>query len=130
MSDRDSTSDPAAAACCGPGQLEALQVGLRAELFRSLADPVRLRVVERLALARAPMKVSEVRDCCGVHLSGVSRHLKTLRDAGVVEATKVGREVRYRLSRSDLIEQLRRLADALEATGPPAESPTTSPTMQ
>lgn len=98
--------------CCGADLREALQ----ADFFRSLADPVRLQVVARLALAGEPMTVSDVRDCCGVHLSGVSRHLKTLREAGVVQATRSGREVRYSLSRGVLVERLRRLADALDAT--------------
>ena len=103
--------DPKDDLCCGPGQL------LDPELFKSLADPVRLQVVARLAVVAAPMTVSEVTDCCGVHLSGVSRHLKTLREAGVVESEKVGREVRYRLVREHLVERLRQLADLLETTG-------------
>ncbi len=109
--------DPKDPGCCDPS--EELGSLLTPALFRSLADPVRLQVVARLALATGPMTVSEVTDCCGVHLSGVSRHLKTLREAGVVEAEKVGREVRYRLVRDHLVSHLRQLADLLESTGTP-----------
>ncbi len=98
--------------CCVGLNLEAL---LDPELFRSLADPVRLQVVARLAIAGAPQTVTEIQECCGVHLSGVSRHLRQLRDAGVVEAQKSGREVRYVLRVNALSTHLRQLADALDA---------------
>ena len=43
---------------------------------------LRLALLGRLAMAREPLTVTEVADCCGVHLSGVSRHLKMLHGAG------------------------------------------------
>ncbi len=100
---------PAENAC-----LTALEAHLRPELFRALADPVRVALISRLALSAGPKTVTEVSDCCGVHLSGVSRHLTQLRAAGVVEATKAGREVRYTLDCEGLVELLRGLAEALE----------------
>jgi DNA-binding transcriptional ArsR family regulator len=96
------------------GAREALVVHLRAELFRALGDPTRLQVLSRLALAAEPLTVTEVSGCCGVHLSGVSRHLAILREAGVVAAAKEGREVRYRLEREALSGVLRGLADAVD----------------
>ena len=88
---------------------------MRPELFKALCDPVRIGVVCRLATATEPQTVSQVADCCGVHLSGVSRHLATLRDAGIAKAEKVGREMRYRIDCSELAQTLRALAEALEA---------------
>ncbi len=88
---------------------------LRPEFFRALADETRLTVLSRLAAAPEPLTVSEIQSCCGVHLSGVSRHLSQLRDVGLVEAEKQGREVRYRLRAEEAQELLRGLADALEA---------------
>jgi len=58
-----------------------------------------------------------IKDCCGIHLSGVSRHLRQLRLAGLVHAEKNGREVRYRLQADDVIALLRDLADSLESCG-------------
>ena len=87
---------------------------LRPDLFRALCDPTRLRVLGRLAVAAGPQTVTEVAGCCGVHLSGVSRHLACLRDVGVVTAEKDGREVRYSLRREELTAALRGLADALD----------------
>ena len=127
---REPRTSPAEGACGDPSV--DLAGHLAPELFRSLADPVRLQVVARLALSRDPMTVSEVQGCCGVHLSGVSRHLKTLREAGVVEANKVGREVRYRLIHDQLVGRLRGLADLLEAagrSGAPSKT-TTTPSPQ
>ena len=98
-------------------RFRALRDQLRPELFRALSDPTRLQVLGRLALAAGPQTVTEVAGCCGVHISGVSRHLACLREAGVVTATKVGREVRYSLEREELTEALRGMADALEACG-------------
>ena len=84
------------------------------EVFRALGDPVRLTLVARLANSARPQTVTEVSSCCGVHLSGVSRHLKILRDAGVVTAQKDGREVRYTLEGGALAATLRAIADALD----------------
>lgn len=92
----------------------ALASRLRPDLFKALCDPSRIAVVCRLAAAAGPLTVTEISDCCGVHISGVSRHLATLRDAGAVQAEKQGREVRYRLDCNYLSETLRDLADAFE----------------
>jgi ArsR family transcriptional regulator len=93
----------------------ALTERLRLELFRALCDSNRLTLVARLATATGPLTVTEASTCCGVHISGVSRHLAMLRDAGVVKATKQGREVRYELDSGALASALRELADALES---------------
>ncbi len=104
-----------------PDRSGSLHQHLRPELFRALCDPTRLQVLGRLALASGPQTVTEVAGCCGVHLSGVSRHLACLRDAGVVTASKVGREVRYSLEREELTTALRGLADAIDACGEGSE---------
>ncbi len=99
--------------CC-PGLGRHLHV----DFFRALADPTRLTVLGRLARARGPLTVSEVADCCGVHLSGVSRHLGLLRQAGIVISRREGRQVKYELDRSTLCGALRSFADALEGARP------------
>ena len=52
---------------------------------------------------------------CSVDLSVVSRHLKVLKEAGVLESVKRGKQVFYRARIPDLVAFLRRLADGLEA---------------
>ena len=66
--------------------------------------------------------VSALGGCCAVDLSVVSRHLKVLRDAGVVEARRRGKEVLYKVRASALASLLRGLADALEEAARPAAS--------
>ncbi len=86
-----------------------------ADVFKALSDPRRLLLVGQLATTSTPLRVTELGTCCGVHLSGTSRHLALLRSAGVVRATKVGREVQYTLDVSCLSTLFRQLADQLDA---------------
>jgi len=84
-------------------------------LYRALGDPNRLALLARLAAATRPLTVTELTDCCGVHLSGVSRHLSLMRAAGLVRAEREGRTVRYVLDANALTVRLRGLADAIDA---------------
>lgn len=102
----------------------ALQDHLRPDLFRALCDPQRLSLLCHLATADEPVTVTDAASCCGVHISGVSRHLAMLRDAGVVSASRDGRQVRYQLRFDSLIGTLRGLADALEQCRPSTSPPT------
>ena len=97
------------------GRSQAVELWFQPEIFKALADETRLAVLTRIAVAGRPLTVSEIKDCCGIHLSGVSRHLRQLRLAGLVEAEKSGREVRYRLQANDVVALLRGLADSLES---------------
>jgi ArsR family transcriptional regulator len=98
---------------------------LSVDLFRSLADSNRIAIVAWLAAHRQPRTVSEIAasGCCNVDLSVVSRHLRSLRDAGVVEARRDGREVYYRLRADVLARALRRIADLLDTCCAPNERP-------
>lgn len=92
-----------------------LEQHLKPALFKALCDPSRLALLSRLATCGGSMSVSEASDCCGVHVSGTSRHLKMLEQAGVLRAERQGREVRYELNAGELVTALRGLADAIEA---------------
>ena len=69
---------------------------LKAKLFRGLADPTRLSILE--ALREGPRAVGEVVEVTGLGQSNVSNHLACLRDCGLVVSEKRGRFVHYRLS--------------------------------
>lgn len=92
----------------------ALVKKLRPELFKAFADPSRIAVICRLATTAEPQTVTEIADCCGVHISGVSRHLATLRDAGVVRAKRRGREVLYHVDSEYVSQTLRDLAEVFD----------------
>jgi DNA-binding transcriptional ArsR family regulator len=74
---------------------------LQAEVLRTLASPRRLQILHELA--RGPIEVGRLADAIGASQPNVSQHLAVLRTAGVVEAERVGREVRYRLADPDVM---------------------------
>ena len=84
-------------------------------LFRGLADPSRLAVVERLA--RGEMRVADLVDELELAQSTVSGHLACLRDCGLVDSRPEGRQSFYFLARPELMELLRAAEALLKATG-------------
>lgn len=96
--------------CC-----EGLEDLFPSGFFRALGDPNRVALMARLASCCESRTVSQLSACCPTDLSVVSRHLATLRDAGIVESEKRGREVFYRLRYDQLATTLRQMADAVEA---------------
>ena len=69
---------------------------LQAEILKTMASPRRLEILHRLAAG--PCAVGPLADELGISQPNVSQHLAILRTAGLVEAERDGREVRYRLS--------------------------------
>ena len=67
-----------------------------ASLLKVLADETRLAVVERLLAG--PKHVGEINASLGVEQSLLSHHLRVLRDAGLVNATRDGKQVLYCLA--------------------------------
>lgn len=84
-------------------------------LFKALADPNRVSLLLELADCGGSCTVSEASRCCPVDLSVVSRHLSVLRDAGLVDWERRGKEVHYRLRADVLVRTLRDIADAVES---------------
>jgi ArsR family transcriptional regulator, arsenate/arsenite/antimonite-responsive transcriptional repressor len=67
-----------------------------AEIFQSLADPTRLRLIH-LLVRRGEICVCELVDALGLPQYNVSRHLRILQHAGWLEDRKVGKWVYYRI---------------------------------
>jgi DNA-binding transcriptional ArsR family regulator len=74
---------------------------LQAEVLKTLASPRRLEIIHRLA--EGPCEVGRLAEDIGASQPNVSQHLAVLRAAGIVEAERDGREVRYRLADSDVM---------------------------
>ncbi len=91
---------------------------LMPRFFKALGDPTRVAVLATLAEGGCSCTVSQVADCLPVDLSVVSRHLRVLRDAGIVTANRLGKQVHYQISYGVLVRTLRQLADAIEACCP------------
>jgi len=66
-------------------------------LLETLAEPTRLRIVN--CLAAAPLFVSDLQVLLDIPQPTVSRHLRVLRDAGLVRDTPIAQFVLYRLRR-------------------------------
>lgn len=81
-----------------------------ADRFQALADPTRLRIVALLRLME--LSVGELAQVLGQSQPRVSRHLKILADAGVLERRKEGSWVFLTLADPDRVEPLFALVDA------------------
>jgi ArsR family transcriptional regulator len=86
------------------------------ELFKVLADPLRRRIVELLALEQ--LCTCHLVEETGAGQTTVSHHLKVLREAGMVETEPCGRFTYYRLRPS----VLRGLATRVERLAADAEA--------
>lgn len=72
-----------------PGLAEA------AQLFKVLGSESRLELLRLIAVE--PRTVGSLVDATGMSQPLVSQHLRTLRQAGLAEASRDGKEVSYRL---------------------------------
>ncbi|HEY7960204.1 MAG TPA: metalloregulator ArsR/SmtB family transcription factor [Sphingomicrobium sp.] len=81
-----------------------------ADRFQALADPTRLRIVALLRLME--LSVGELAQVLGQSQPRVSRHLKILADAGVLERRKEGSWVFLTLAEAERVEPLFALVDA------------------
>lgn len=90
--------------------------------FKALCDPNRIALLVRLSKCCGPCSVSELSACCPTDMSVVSRHLAILRDAGILDCQKRGKEVCYTVRYSELVSTLRSIADAIEVCCPPPEA--------
>lgn len=96
--------------CCAP-DVEPLDDRAAADLaarFKALADPTRVAIVNRLAAAGEAC-VCDLTAAFDLSQPTVSHHLKLLRDAGLVDATRRGTWSYYRL----VPETIAQLAAAL-----------------
>ena len=67
-----------------------------ATTFAALGEPRRLEIVE--LLRRRPFSVGDIADTLGIRQPQVSKHLKVLREAGVVDVEPVARRRVYHLA--------------------------------
>ena len=87
----------------------ALQV-FKADFFRALAHPVRIRILE--ILAAGERSVQELQQALHLEQPVVSQQLAVLRGRNIVTARKVGTTVRYAVS-DPLITKLLAIARAI-----------------
>jgi len=84
---------------------------LHAEICSAMADPRRILLL--YAIAEEPRNVSDLAEYIGISQPAASRHLKILRDRGLVTAVRQGASVEYNLTDQRLIEALNTLREVL-----------------
>jgi ArsR family transcriptional regulator len=99
--------------CCAPLDLPALtdeEAVATAALFKSLADPARVRIVNALATSDGPVCACEFEPALRRAQPTVSHHLKKLTEAGLLDREQRGKWAYYSLSR-EAVETLASVAD-------------------
>lgn len=78
-----------------PSRKEKALIAAKAKVLKALGHPTRLWIAERLA--DGERCVCELVDGVDADISTISKHLAVLKQAGVVEDQKRGKQVYYRL---------------------------------
>jgi ArsR family transcriptional regulator len=102
-----------AIACCAPlaaPVLDEEEALATADLFKALADPARVRIVNTVATRGEPVCVCELIEPLGLSQPTVSHHMKKLLDAGLVDREQRGKWAYFSLRR-DAVEMLAAVAD-------------------
>jgi ArsR family transcriptional regulator len=110
------TATATTTACCAPlgaVSLSKAEAEATAELFKALADPQRVKVINLLATSPDPVCVCEFTGPLGLSQPTVSHHLKKLVKAGLLEREQRGTWAYYSLNR----EALGRLAAVADLQG-------------
>ena len=92
---------------------------IKANLFKALSHPARIRVLEILSTAGKPTAVSDILGETGLEPTLLSQHLAVLKRHNAVRAERVGNAVFYTLAHPSISELLviarAFLADTLRA---------------
>ncbi|MEO1040225.1 MAG: metalloregulator ArsR/SmtB family transcription factor [Pseudomonadota bacterium] len=83
-----------------------------ADVFQALAHPLRREVLKKLR--NGPMTAGDLAEAFPVSKPTMSRHFATLKEAGLIEAEKVGTVIRYRLNLSVAEEAAGAIMDVLK----------------
>lgn len=95
-------------ACCAPLAAAVVtddEARATAEVFKALADPARVRIVNVLATSGQPVCVCSLIEPLGLSQPTVSHHLKKLTDAGLLDREQRGKWAYFSLRR-EAVEKL------------------------
>ncbi len=103
-----------------PAGAETPLYEIKANLFKALAHPARIRTLEILSTSDRPTPVSEILSATGIEPTLLSQHLAVLKRHHVVRSRRVANAVYYELAHPKISELLliarAFLADNLQAT--------------
>jgi len=89
-----------------PGETEQPLYEIKANLFKALAHPARIRVLEILSTSAEPTPVSEILSATDIEPTLLSQHLAVLKRHRVVSGRRVGNAVLYELAHPKISELL------------------------
>lgn len=79
---------------------------IKANLFKALAHPARVRILELLVAADGPCPVSDLLAALDIEASLLSQHLSVLRRHSVVTSTRTGKAVTYEVAHPQVADLL------------------------
>lgn len=101
---------------CALENLAPEAVGQAAEMLRTLAHPMRLRIVDALNAA-GELPVGAIAEYLDIAQASTSQHLNHMRRVGLVQADRRGKEVWYSLADSRPIALLNCICNCCERNG-------------
>lgn len=93
-----------------------------AECLRTIAHPVRLRIIQMLLVS--PRPVGELAEACQVPSNVMSEHLRLMKDRGFVDSERRGRRIYYRVAEPCLVKIMDCVADRFAGNGEGGGNPT------
>jgi ArsR family transcriptional regulator len=93
--------------------MEELIISMKSDFFKALAHPTRVRILERLAKNEEEVCVCELIEDFGIEQSNLSQHLSILRKQHLIESTKVGLKVMYRIKYPEVLTILEKVQEIL-----------------
>lgn len=107
------TSGGPAIGCCAPiaaSNLTDQEAEATARLFKALADPARVRILNVLLTSDRPVCVCDLTPTIGLSQPTVSHHLRKLLEAGLLRREERGTWAYYSVD-EEAMEQLRLVTD-------------------
>lgn len=95
--------------------MNTAQAKARADILKALAHPTRVLMLD--ALSRGDRCVNDLRGLAATSLPTISRHLDTLKKAGIVTERREGKKVIHHLACPCMLEALRCTCDVLDSVG-------------
>lgn len=91
--------------------MEELAYKIKADFLRVLSHPVRLQVIE--FLKNGESNVGSIANVLRIPQSSLSRHLMSLKEAGILKSRQQGTTIFYGIEDPDIFQILRPIAEML-----------------
>ncbi len=82
----------------------------RRDVFQAIADPTRRMIIQKLS--HGPLNIGQIVEDSGITRQGIAKHIKVLRECGMISVAQKGRE-QFCEAR---LEQLNEVIDWVEAS--------------